>query len=152
MIVAFVALIASLTGGAVALSGRHSVDANDLKRGAVTDRAIARRAVTAKKVDGVLPAATAYVDADQRIVKGPSRGIGGAKATLEGSYVCFRGLPFEPRTLQATAVRLGAGTNPASVNAFGPGDNPACVGNEQASIQLLPAGGPLPGFYVAFFK
>jgi hypothetical protein len=152
MVVAIVALIASLTGGAVALSGKHTVDSNDLKRGAVTGRAIAPGAVTAPKVDGVLAAATAYVDAGQRIVPGRSRGMGDATARLEGSYVCFRGLPFKPRTLQATAVRLAVGAEPASVDAFGPGDNPACAGREQASVRLLPSGGPLPGFYVAFYR
>ncbi len=46
LIVAVIALVAALAGGAAALPGTGTVDRNDLKRNAVTKRAIKRKAVT----------------------------------------------------------------------------------------------------------
>lgn len=51
LIVAMIALVAALSGSAIALPGRGSVGKNDLGRGVVTERAIARDAVTGKAVD-----------------------------------------------------------------------------------------------------
>jgi hypothetical protein len=50
MAVAFVALLAAVSGTAVALPGRNTVDSGDLKRGAVKNVDIARGAVTGSKV------------------------------------------------------------------------------------------------------
>jgi hypothetical protein len=50
MAVAFVALLAALSGTAIALPGRNTVDSGDLKRGAVKTSDIARGAVTNSKV------------------------------------------------------------------------------------------------------
>ncbi|MGH2716115.1 MAG: hypothetical protein ACRDM7_19970 [Thermoleophilaceae bacterium] len=50
MIVAFVALLAALSGTAVALPGKNTVDSGDLKKGAVKTSDLANRAVTNKKV------------------------------------------------------------------------------------------------------
>jgi hypothetical protein len=50
MVVAFAALVAALSGTAVALPGRNTVDSGDLKRGAVKTSDIARNAVTRPKV------------------------------------------------------------------------------------------------------
>lgn len=48
--VAFVALLAALSGTAIALPGKNTVDSGDLKRGAVKTADIARGAVTGAKV------------------------------------------------------------------------------------------------------
>jgi hypothetical protein len=50
MAVAFVALLAAVSGTAVALPGRNTVDSGDLKRGAVKNVDIGRGAVTGSKV------------------------------------------------------------------------------------------------------
>jgi hypothetical protein len=50
MAVAFVALLAALSGTAVALPGKNTVDSGDLKKGAVKNRDVAKNAVTGTKV------------------------------------------------------------------------------------------------------
>jgi len=51
MLVAVCALVAALTGSAVALKGKNSVKANDIARGAVKGKAIATGAVKPPKLD-----------------------------------------------------------------------------------------------------
>jgi hypothetical protein len=50
MVVAFVALIAAMSGTAVALPGKNSVDSGDLKNGAVKNADIGKNAVTGSRV------------------------------------------------------------------------------------------------------
>jgi hypothetical protein len=50
MVVAFIALVAALSGTAVALPGKNTVDSGDIKKGAVKSGDIARGAVTNSKV------------------------------------------------------------------------------------------------------
>ena len=50
MAVAFVALLAALSGSAIALPGKNTVDSGDLKKNAVKTSDIAKNAVTGKKV------------------------------------------------------------------------------------------------------
>jgi hypothetical protein len=50
MAVAFVALLAALSGTAVALPGKNTVDSGDIKNGQVKGKDIGKNAVTAKKV------------------------------------------------------------------------------------------------------
>lgn len=50
MVVAFIALIAALSGTAVALPGKNTVDSGDIKKGNVKRSDIARNAVTSGKV------------------------------------------------------------------------------------------------------
>jgi hypothetical protein len=50
MAVAFVALLVALSGTAVALPGRNSVDSGDIQRGAVTNPKLARGSVTTTKL------------------------------------------------------------------------------------------------------
>jgi hypothetical protein len=50
MVVAFVALLAALSGTAVALPGTNTVDSGDIKQGAVKTKDIANGAVTTKKL------------------------------------------------------------------------------------------------------
>src|SRR4051794_9321112 len=50
MAIAFIALLAALSGTAVALPGKNSVDSGDIKNGQVKGKDIAKNAVTGKKV------------------------------------------------------------------------------------------------------
>jgi hypothetical protein len=50
MVVAFIALLAALSGTAVALPGRDTVDSGDIKRGAVKRSDVGRNAITSAKV------------------------------------------------------------------------------------------------------
>lgn len=50
LVVAIVALIAALSGAAIALPGKGKVDSGDLKKGAVTKKAIKKGAVTKKAI------------------------------------------------------------------------------------------------------
>jgi hypothetical protein len=50
MVVAFAALVAALSGTAVALPGKNTVDSGDIKKGAVKTKNIAKNAVTRPKV------------------------------------------------------------------------------------------------------
>jgi hypothetical protein len=174
--VSIVALVLALTGAAIALPGRSTVSTNDIKRAAVSsskikDRAVTEvkiengsvntkkikdGAVTPPKVDGALPRAYAFVDQNQAIVHAASLGVASASASLEGDFVCFAGLPFEPLTVQVTVARTGGGAEADFPNAFAPGDNPACDGQEQASVQFVTDQGSVdaspPRFYITFFE
>src|SRR5919112_3597058 len=50
MAVAFVALLAALSGTAIALPGKNTIDKNDLRKNAVRGKNIVKNAVTGKKV------------------------------------------------------------------------------------------------------
>jgi len=50
MAVAFIALLATLSGTAIALPGKNTVDSGDIKKGAVRGKDIRKNAVTGKKV------------------------------------------------------------------------------------------------------
>jgi hypothetical protein len=50
MAVAFVALLAALSGTAIALPGKNTIDKNDFKKGAVRTKALAKNAVTGAKI------------------------------------------------------------------------------------------------------
>ena len=50
MAVAFVALLAALSGTAVALPGKNTVNSGDIKNGQVKGKDIGKNTVTAKKV------------------------------------------------------------------------------------------------------
>jgi hypothetical protein len=50
MVVAFIALLAALSGSAIALPGKNTVDSGDLKKNAVKAADIARNAVTTPKI------------------------------------------------------------------------------------------------------
>jgi hypothetical protein len=184
IVVALIALIAALTGSAIALPGKGSVDKGDLAKGSVTKKAIKNGAVTGKaikagavteaaladnavttakiadnavtdaKVDGVVPAAFAYINDPAAIVPAQSEGVGSATVSEENSFVCFNGLPFTPRNIQVTVARPGGGSEDAQATAFAPGDNNFCAGNEQASVQFVNENGtPVspPRFYITFF-
>ena len=50
MAVAFVALLAALSGSAIALPGKNKVDGGDIKKNAVTGKKIKKNAVTGAKI------------------------------------------------------------------------------------------------------
>jgi hypothetical protein len=52
MIVALAALVMAMSGAAIALPGKGSVDSSDLAKGAVTSKAIAKGAIGSKQIDG----------------------------------------------------------------------------------------------------
>lgn len=52
MFVALIALVMAMSGAAVALPGKNSVDATDLAKGSVTTRAIEKGAIGSKQIDG----------------------------------------------------------------------------------------------------
>jgi hypothetical protein len=52
LFVALIALVMAMSGAAVALPGKNSVDATDLAKGSVTTRAIAKGAIGSKQIDG----------------------------------------------------------------------------------------------------
>jgi hypothetical protein len=52
MFVALIALVMAMSGAAVALPGKNSVDSTDLAKGSVTTRAIEKGAVGSKQIDG----------------------------------------------------------------------------------------------------
>jgi len=52
MFVAVVALVMAMSGAAIALPGRSSVDASDLAKGSVTTKAIAKGAIGSKQIGG----------------------------------------------------------------------------------------------------
>jgi hypothetical protein len=134
-----------------------SVGDAKLKDGAVGTGKLADNAVTDAKLDGVAPAAYAYINDDHAIDPTNSIGVDGATATLDGSFICFSGLSFTPKNVQVTTARLGGTGQTVFPNAFAPGvDNNFCDGAEQASVQFFDDTGALdndpPPFYVTFFK
>ena len=151
IVVALIALIAALTGSAIALPGKGSVDKSDLAKGSVTKKAIKKGAVTGKaikkgavneaalgdnavttakiadnavtdaKVDGTVPAGFGYVDFQNNLVAAQSEGLGAATITVENGFVCFRGLPYTPKNIQVTVARVGGSTQGSFPNASAPG-------------------------------
>ncbi len=52
MFVAVAALVMAMSGAAIALPGKNSVDSSDLAKGSVTARAIAKSTITSKQIEG----------------------------------------------------------------------------------------------------
>lgn len=77
--VAIVALVASLTGSAVALQGKNSVKSNDIAPGAVKARDIAKNAVKPRSLDLVKVDGRAGPMATSSI---PATSLGGPKVTV----------------------------------------------------------------------
>ncbi len=89
MIVAIVALVAALTGSAVALQGKNSVKSNDIAPGAVKGKDIAKKAVKSKALaDGAVTAPKADLfkigaAADEvSTTSGPAVDLGGPSVTV----------------------------------------------------------------------
>lgn len=121
IILSVVALVFALTGAAVALPGKGSVDKNDIKKNAVKSKQIKNGQV--KGVDiaaGVIPAVpnvpqTAYGkvtrDAGGVTVDPAAVGINSAIAGPLGGMICYD-LAFAPSTGQATPVNEGIANQP----------------------------------------
>lgn len=80
MLVAIVALVAALTGSAVALQGKNSVKSNDIARGAVKGSDIATQAVKPSKIDLI------RVDGEAgplSTTSGPAVELGGPSVTVQ---------------------------------------------------------------------
>ena len=52
LVVALAALVAAMSGAAIALPGKNTVQRNDIKNGAVSGKKIARGAITSKQIKG----------------------------------------------------------------------------------------------------
>jgi hypothetical protein len=123
MAVAFVALLAALSGTAVALPGSNTVDSGDLKRGAVKNSDIARSAVTGSKIrNGTITGS--------KIQNGTITGAKLANDTVTGALINESTLGTVPRADRAntagTAERANtAGTASTAENANAVGGHAA---------------------------
>jgi hypothetical protein len=102
MVVAFIALLAALSGTAVALPGKNTVDSGDIRKGAVKRGDIARNAVNSAKVRNGSLLAEDF--AAGQLPAGPKgdKGDTGAKGD--------KGDPGDAGTAVAYATVTGAGT------------------------------------------
>ena len=118
--VAFVALLAALSGTAVALPGTNSVDSGDIKNGQVKNKDIRRNAVTGAKVK--------------------NGGLAGADVRNDS----LTGLDINESTLStvpsaSTATTAASATTAGSASTAGNASNAAALGGDPAS-QFLRAG------------
>jgi hypothetical protein len=115
MAVAFVALLAALSGTAVALPGRNTVDSGDLKRGAVKNSDIAQRAVTGSKIrNGAITASKIRngTITGSKIGNGTITGAKLANDTVTGAQINESTLATVPRAEHAnTATTATTATN-----------------------------------------
>jgi hypothetical protein len=133
MAVAFVALLAALSGTAVALPGRNTVDSGDLKRGAVKSSDIARGAVTGSKIRNSAVTGS----------KIQNRTITGAKLTnntITGAQINESTLGTVPRAEHAnTASTANTAEHATTANTAG---NASTVGGHAANslVRVASAG------------
>ena len=121
MAVAFVALLAALSGTAVALPGNNTVDSGDLRRGAVKNSDIARGAVTGSKIrNGAVTGS--------KIQNGTITGAKLANDTVTGAQINESTLGTIPRAERANT----AGTA-ESANTAGTAGNANTVGGHAAN-------------------
>ena len=116
MAVAFVALLAALSGTAVALPGSNTVDSGDLKRGAVKNADIARGAVTGSKIGS-------NAVTGSKIQNGTITGAKLANDTVTGALINESTLGTVPRADRAntagTADRANTAGTAESANTAG---------------------------------
>jgi hypothetical protein len=104
MAVAFVALLAALSGTAVALPGRNTVDSGDIKRGAVKNSDIGRGAVTSSKLrNGAVTGA--------KIRNGAITGAKLANDTVTGAKINESSLGTVPRAEAANTASTANNAN-----------------------------------------
>lgn len=114
LIVAIIALIAALAGGAVALPGKNTVDKNDIKRNAVKGKQVKDNALTGADVDestlGQVPSAASAATADKAASAATAD-----SAARAGTAAALDGLTRIP----PTSIADNAGETPlATVGAF----------------------------------
>jgi hypothetical protein len=113
MMVAFIALLAALSGSAIALPGRNTVDSDDIKKGNVKRSDIAKGAVTSGKVqDGSLLARDLKAG---QLPAGPKGDTGPAGAKGEKGDKGDKGADGSPDTPEQVRDKL------ASVDGAGSG-------------------------------
>ncbi len=106
MAVAFVALLAALSGTAVALPGSNTVDSGDLRRGAVKNSDIARGAVTGSKIrNGAVTGS--------KIQNGTITGAKLANDTVTGAQINESTLGTIPRAERANTAGTAESANTA---------------------------------------
>ena len=106
MAVAFVALLAALSGTAVALPGSSTVDSGDLKRGAVKNSDIARAAVSGSKIqNGAITGS--------KIGNGTITGAKLANDTVTGALINESTLGTVPRAERANTAGTADRANTA---------------------------------------
>jgi hypothetical protein len=147
LVVAFLALLVALGGTASALSGKNSIDNNDLKKNSVDSANIAKNQA---KGDDVLESSLSEVPSADNgsqgyalisqagLVTSPPAALNITSANVtnpSAGVYCFNGLAFTPRTITLT----GNAENANAQDNFFVGalntDNAACPGVEQASVE-----------------
>jgi hypothetical protein len=109
MAVAFVALLAALSGTAVALPGSNTVDSGDLKRGAVKNSKIAPGAVTGSKIrNGAITGS--------KIRNGTITGVKLANDTVTGAQINDSTLGTVPRAEHANTANTAERANTAGTS------------------------------------
>ena len=130
MAVAFVALLAALSGTAVALPGSNTVDSGDLRRGAVKNADIARAAVTGSKIrnDAIT---------GSKIQNGTITGAKLANDTVTGALINESTLGTVPRAERANTAGTAEHANTAST-----AENANTVGGHAANslVRVASAG------------
>ena len=124
----------------------------------------AKTAEDAEKLNGktaaelASPAAFAYINAggaDPEVPADSALGITAADVTKENSFVCIKGLDFEPRNVAVTTYRIGGGTTNDIANVT-LDDNNFCEGAEQVAVQMVDGETGAPNssarFYVTLFR
>jgi hypothetical protein len=130
MAVAFVALLAALSGTAVALPGSNTVDSGDLRRGAVKNADIARGAVTGSKIrNGAVTGS--------KIQNGTITGAKLANNTVTGAQINESTLGTIPRAERANTAGTAESANTAATaghaNTAGTAGNANTVGGRAAN-------------------
>jgi hypothetical protein len=131
MAVAFVALLAALSGTAVALPGRNTVDSGDIRNGQVKGKDIGRNAVTSRKIkNGAVTSADAKNDGltgadinEGTLGQVPSAGSAGVANSLASGDVNATTVPNPPATL--TTVEASCDSGLKGISAGVRVDNPA---------------------------
>ena len=130
MAVAFVALLAALSGTAVALPGSNTVDSGDLKRGAVKNADIARGAVTGSKIGS-------NAVTGSKIQNGTITGAKLANDTVTGALINESTLGTVPRADRAntagTADRANTAGTAEHANTAGTAGDADTVGGHAAN-------------------
>ena len=145
MAVAFVALLAALSGTAVALPGSNTVDSGDLKRGAVKNADIARGAVTGSKIGS-------NAVTGSKIQNGTITGAKLANDTVTGALINESTLGTVPRADRANTAGTADRANTAGTaesantaghaNTAGTAENANTVGGHAANslVRVASAG------------
>jgi hypothetical protein len=116
--VAVAALALALTGGAIGLPGKKTVDRNDLKRNVIKSKHVADEQIgladlSAEAEDALTeppsppappsPSAYAFVTGPGQVDEGRSFGVADENVSVNNGAFCIRGIGFAPKHAQVTA-------------------------------------------------